>query len=190
MILSPQRDLLDSELASIHAFTAAGGNALITSDYNDPDSLPNFDALYRQMGFERKSGIVVAEGADVNAYIDNPLFLTPYMNITEPTAALIGAGQVRLRLPGARAFDIAAQTDSTIVDPLLTSGLAYLKPVARAEVSLAHEQGEEEGQFYLSLLSDYAFPDGTRARAMIIWWTAGCMRSPMGRSSCCIWSTT
>ncbi|MGI6726341.1 MAG: Gldg family protein [Christensenellales bacterium] len=168
MILSPQRDLLDSELASIHAFTAAGGNVLITSDYNDPDSLPNFDALYRQMGFERKSGIVVAEGADVNAYIDNPLFLTPYMNMTEPTAALIGAGQVRLRLPGARALDIAAQADGTIVDPLLTSGLAYLKPVARAEKSLAHEQGEEVGQFYLSLLSDYAFPDGTRARAMII----------------------
>ena len=41
----------------------------ISTDYNDPDSLPTFDA--RQMGFARSD--CVAEGADLNAYIENPL---------------------------------------------------------------------------------------------------------------------
>ncbi|NLW21242.1 MAG: hypothetical protein GXY84_07740 [Clostridiales bacterium] len=168
MILSPQKDLLQSELEQLRAFTRQGGNIIITSDYGDPDSLPHFDALYRLMGFERKSGIVIAEGADLSAYIDNPLFLTPYMNMTEPTAALIGGGQTRLRLPGARALSVVEGSRQALVDPLLTSGQAYLKPLARANETLSHEEGDEQGQFDLALLSDYAQPDGSRARAMII----------------------
>ncbi len=168
MVLSPQKDLTESELQTILAFSQAGGSMLISSDYNDPDNLPKFDSLYRMMGFERKSGIVIAEGADLNAYIDNPLYLTPYMDMTEPTAPLIGAGQVRLRLPGARAFGITALSDSVRAEPLLTSGMAYIKSVEQANQTLAYEEGEESGQFYLALLSDYAHPDGTHARAMII----------------------
>lgn len=168
MILSPQKDLTDSELKAILEFSKAGGPMLISSDYSDPDNLPKFDSLYRLMGFERKAGIVVAEGADLNAYIDNPLYLTPYMDMTEPTAPLIGAGQIRLRLPGARAFDITAMGDSARAEPLLTSGMAYIKSLEKANQTLAYEEGEETGQFYVALLSDYAHPDGTHARAMII----------------------
>lgn len=168
VILSPQKDLTEGELTALMDFSKAGGAMLITSDYNDPDSLPRFDSLYRLMGFERKSGIVVAEGADLNAYIDNPLYLTPYMDMTEPTAPLIGAGQVRLRLPGARAFNMLSLSDTAAVEPLLTSGMAYIKPVEQANQTLAYEEGEETGQFYVALLSDYAHPDGTHARAMII----------------------
>lgn len=168
MILSPQKDLTESELAAILEFSRAGGPVLITSDYSDPDSLPRFDSLYRLMGFKRKPGIVIAEGADLNAYIDNPLYLTPYMDMTEPTAPLIGAGQVRLRMPGARAFEITALSNTVQAEPLLTSGMAYIKSVEKANQTLAYEEGEETGQFYVALLSDYAHPDGTHARAMII----------------------
>jgi hypothetical protein len=168
MILSPQKDLLDSELRILTDFTRQGGAVLISTDYNDPDSLPNFDALYRQMGFARLPGIVVAEGADLNAYIENPLFLTPYMGMTEPTAALIGAGQTRLRLPGARALQITSTGSDAKVEPLLLSGVAYIKDVQSASQSIAKEEGDEEGQFNLALLSDYASPDGTRSRSMMI----------------------
>ncbi len=168
MILSPQKDLTEGELKTILDFSKAGGNMLITSDYSDPDSLPRFDSLYRLMGFERKPGIVIAEGADLNAYIDNPLYLTPYMDMTEPTAPLIGAGQVRLRLPGTRAFAITSTSDTARAEPLLTSGMAYIKSVSQANLTLAYEEGEETGQFYVALLSDYAHTDGTHARSMII----------------------
>lgn len=168
MILSPQKDLMEAELTLLNAFSNAGGAMLVTSDYSDPDSLPRFDALYRQMGMARKAGIVIAEGADLSAYIDNPLFLTPYMDMTEPTAELIGAGQTRLRLPGARALDIVSMSDMARVEPLLTTGQAYLKTVEQANESLAREDGNEEGQFFVALLSDYAHPNGTHARAMMI----------------------
>lgn len=168
LVLSPQTDLSEIELDRLLAFSRSGGNMLITSDYSDPDSLPRFDALYRLMGFERKPGIVIAEGADLTAYIDNPLFLTPYMDMTEPTAELIGAGMTRLRLPGARAFAITATGSDAKVDPLLYSGMAYIKPVQQANQSLAKEEGDEEGRFPLALISDYAHPDGTRSRAMVI----------------------
>lgn len=168
MILSPQKDLLESELKLLTEFSRSGGSIMITSDYSDPDTLPLFDSLYRQMGFERKPGIVIAEGADLEAYIDNPLFLTPYMDMTEPTAPLIGAGQTRLRLPGSRALGVAALSETIQVEPLLTSGQAYIKSVEQANQTLAKESSDEEGQFYLALLSDYAHPSGTHARGMMI----------------------
>lgn len=168
MVLSPQKDLVEKELGQLLDFAKAGGNLLITSDYSDPDKLPRFFALYRLLGFAPKAGIVVAEGADSQAYIDNPLFLTPYMDMTEPTAALIGAAQTRLRLPGARAFDITAQSDGARVEPLLTSGLAYIKPLDKASQSLAYEKGEEQGQFSVALLSDIAHDNGQHTRSAVI----------------------
>ncbi len=168
MILSPQKDLQEAELQKITAFLGGGGGTIITSDYHDPDSLPLFDALYRSMGFLRIPGIVVAQSEDRAAYIDSPLFLTPYMEMTEPTAALIGARQTRLRLPGARAFDIVQGDGTLLVDPLLISGQAYVKDVKKAEGTLEMEEGERSGQFYLALLSDRAHPNGTHSRAMIL----------------------
>ncbi len=168
LVLSPQKDLDESELDMISRFTQGGGAILITSDYSDPDSLPRFDALYRAMGFLRKPGIVVADGEDNAAYIDSPVFLTPYMEMTEPTAPLIGAGQTRLRLPGSRAFDMTPSEGTTLVDSLLTSGQAYIKDIRRAEATLTMEEGDEKGQFSLALLSDRAHPDGTHSRAMIL----------------------
>ena len=90
------------------------------------------------------------------------------MDMTEPTAPLIGAGQTRLRLPGSRALEVAALSETIQVEPLLTSGQAYIKSVEQANRTLAKDSGDEEGQFYLALLSDYAHPSGTHARGMMI----------------------
>ena len=168
LVLSPQKDLQEAELEMLLSFTKAGGALIITSDYGDPDSLPLFDALYRGMGFVRIPGIAIAQSEDKSAYIDNPVFLTPYMEMTEPTAALIGAGQTRLRLPGARAFDMLQGDGTLLVDPLLISGQAFIKDVKRAEVTLKPEENDRTGQFYLALLSDRAHPDGTHSRGMIL----------------------
>lgn len=171
VILSPQKDLLPAELEAIADFTAKGGAVLLTSDYADPDSLPNFDALLRQMGVARKPGIVIADAEDTAAYIDSPLFLTPYMEMAEPTAPLIGAGQTRLRLPGARAFELLPD-DRLLLYPLLTSGMAYRKDAQRAQKYPLAEEGDETGQFTLAVLSDLAHPDGTHSRAVVLGNTA------------------
>lgn len=168
LILSPQKDLLQSELDQIVAFTKKGGAILAVSDFSDPDNLPLFDSLYRSLGFIRKPGLVVADREDAAAYTDSQVYLTPYMEMTEATAPLIGAGQTSLRLPGARAFEMASGDSDLLVSPLLTSGLAYLKNVNVPNPSLLQEEGDETGQFYLGLLSDRAYPDGTHSRAVIL----------------------
>ncbi|NLE20335.1 MAG: hypothetical protein GX623_05925 [Clostridiales bacterium] len=171
LVLSPQKDLLPPELDAVAEFTGKGGAVFLTSDYGDPDSLPNFDALLRQMGISRKPGIVIADAEDAAAYIDSPLFLTPYMEMSEPTAPLIGAGQTRLRLPGARAFELLPDDRLTLY-PLLTSGMAYRKDAKRAQQNPLPEEGDEKGQFTLAVLSDLAHPDGTHSRAVALGNTA------------------
>lgn len=168
MILSPQIDLNQEELSILSYFVSQGGSLLITADYTDPDNLPNFDALYRSVGFLKKPGIVVADIEDKAAYIDNPLFLTPYMQVTEPTEELIASAQTRLRLPGVRAFDALEDNNSRIVEPLLLSGQAYIKDLQSARKSLEWEEGNPEGQFALALHSLIYSPEGNVSKAAIL----------------------
>ncbi|MDD2561040.1 MAG: Gldg family protein [Eubacteriales bacterium] len=168
LILSPQKDLLSHELTAVRRFTGEGGAMLITSDYGDPDDLPNFDALYRSFGFERISGIVVAEEEDTATYINSPIYLVPYMAMTDITAELIASGHTTLLLPGARAFEAPDGRTNPLVTPVLTSGLAYIKDVHKAGATLLPETGDRQGTFELALLSSLAHPDGTRSQALIL----------------------
>ncbi|MDD4080629.1 MAG: Gldg family protein [Eubacteriales bacterium] len=168
LILSPQKDLLAHELATIQQFTGQGGSLLVTSDYGDPDELPNFDALYRSYGFEKISGIVVADEEDTAAYINSPIYLMPYMVLTDITAELIASGHTMLLLPGARAFEAPNESTNPLVTPVLTSGIAYIKDVNKAGATLLPEAGDRQGAFDLALLSSLALPDGTRSQALIL----------------------
>lgn len=168
MILAPQIDLIQAELDIINGFLREGGALLAVSIYSDPDELPLLDALYRQLGFIRKPGIVVAEIEDHAAYIDSPVFLTPYLQNTQASASMIAAGQTRLRMPGARAFEGISQSRSLQVEPLILSGMAYIKPIERANLSLLQEEGEEEGRFALGLLSTLIHTDGQLSKAAIL----------------------
>jgi ABC-2 type transport system permease protein len=169
MILSPQKDLLAGELFAIEGFSQKGGSLIITSDYGDPDSLSNFDALYRSYGFEKIPGIVVADEEDKASYINSPIFLTPYMEDTYMTADLVASGHTMLMLPGARAFELPeAQGANPLVTPLLTSGVAYIKDTKKEGATLLPEAGDRQGTFHLALFSSLAQPDGTRTQALIL----------------------
>lgn len=50
MILSPTKDLSETELQMLTDYVQAGGDLFITVSYTDPDELPNFYALYRLYG--------------------------------------------------------------------------------------------------------------------------------------------
>ena len=61
MILSPQRDFMDTELKALMDFASAGGNILFTCDYTDPvENMPNYQALLRSYGIQPRDGVVVA----------------------------------------------------------------------------------------------------------------------------------
>ena len=169
LILSPQKDLLASELTAIETFTAQGGSMLITSDYGDPDELPLFDALYRKYGIERIIGIVIADEEDKASYLNSPIYLVPYMGNTDLTTDLISAGQTMLLLTGSRAFSMVdTASNNPLVSPILTSGLAYIKDVKKPGATLLPEPGDKAGNFSLALHANLALPDGTRSQALML----------------------
>lgn len=169
LILSPQKDLMASELSAVEAFSRQGGSFIITSDYGDPDVLPNFDALFRSFGFEKIPGMVVADEEDTASYMNSPIYLIPYMAQTDITMDLVASGSTTLLLPGARAFETPeAETLNPLVTPVLTSGLAYIKDVKKPGATLLPESGDRQGSFSLALHSSLAHPDGTRSQALIL----------------------
>ena len=169
MILSPQKDLLSNELTDIQAFSQTGGSFIITSDYGDPDILPNFDALYRSFGIEKINGIVVADGEDSASYVNSPIYLAPYMADSLMTADLVASGHAMLLLPGARAFELPKEpANNPLLTPVLTSGLAYIKDTKKPGATLLPEEGDREGTFTLALLSSLAHADGTRSQALML----------------------
>ena len=167
-VLSPSRDLLAQERDTIRGFVHAGGSMLITSDYDAPEQLPGFAALYQMFGFALKPGIVVAEADAAGSYYETPAYLMPYMQQTTMTADLIAAGRTTLIMPGARAFDITGAAMQTQLEEVLRSGPAYIKNADDAVQSLDWQEGDEKGAFALALFSSLETEQGRTAHAFAI----------------------
>lgn len=171
-ILSPLRDLMDTELKAITDFTEAGGSVFITCDYADAiEAMPNFSTLYRFYGFVPKTGIVVAGKDEPATYYDTmQIFLLPEMASTDLTYDLIAAKSDLLLLTGARAFDTPDTTDRNLtVQTVLTSGkTAYLRDVNSEELSLAQEPDDETGPFALALQAQRITASGFVSKAFIL----------------------
>ena len=174
MILSPRRDLMQSELEKLTAFTRAGGSLFITADYNDPDAaaLPNFTALYREYGFELLDGILLADENDPSSYYyAGTANIIPQMNYTDVTGVLKTAGYEQLILPGARALKMpdSERSDLIIEVGLQSAATAYIRHIGENdEATLEKQPGDPEGVFALALNADRAFSDGLRSKAFII----------------------
>lgn len=114
MILSPTKDLSETELQMLTDYVQAGGDLFITVSYTDPDELPNFYALYRLYGFEPIPGLVLEDEARTDAYYESIPNLTPKMLATDATGTLVAAGYDTLILAGARALETPTQQDSAL----------------------------------------------------------------------------
>ncbi len=169
MILSPQIDISENELAAIQDFLATGGSLFITSDYSDPDQLNNLDALLRTFGIERKAGLVVAEETAVGSFYDSPLYLMPYMQQSEITTPLVVSGQDRLMLLGSRALHLRTQSSKDLLlFSLLKTDAAYLRPFDTDNPVIQKQAGDEEGIFDLAALSNRADSKGNRSFCFVI----------------------
>ncbi len=169
MILSPRKDLMEDELQQIMRYISQGGALFITTDYSNPDDMPNFNALLRYYGIQIIPGIVVANQDDQASYYETPLYLMPYMQESEITSALIVAGQDRLMLAGSRAFQIPANAQQDLqVLSLLKSGESYIRAFEENNVILEKQDGDAAGQFDLAVYADKADTQGTHSRAFVI----------------------
>ncbi len=172
MILSPVRDLMDTELTKITEFIGKGGNILFTCDYTDPvEDMPNYSALLRSYGINPLKGIVVASEEESDTYYDNVrINLIPTMQSTDMTLDLVQSKADTLLLTGCRAFETPEESDQNLdVSVLLTSGYkAYLRDLSTGNLSLSQEADDAIGPFALALQCRRVTTDGYISKAVVL----------------------
>lgn len=171
MILSPTKDLSETELQMLTDYVQAGGDLFITVSYTDPDELPNFYALYRLYGFEPIPGLVLEDEARTDAYYESIPNLTPKMLATDATGTLVAAGYDTLILAGARALETPTQQDSalSVYVALESTEGAYIRTLgAGSTVSIERQADDRTGPFALALCASRVFDGGQNSRAFII----------------------
>lgn len=171
MILSPTKDLSETELQMLTDYVQAGGDLFITVSYTDPDELPNFYALYRLYGFEPIPGLVLEDEARTDAYYESIPNLTPKMLATDATGTLVAGGYDWLILAGARALETPTQQDSalSVYVALESTEGAYIRTLgAGSTVSIERQADDRTGPFALALCASRVFDGGQNSRAFII----------------------
>ena len=171
MILSPTKDLSETELQMLTDYVQAGGDLFITVSYTDPDELPNFYALYRLYGFEPIPGLVLEDEARTDAYYESIPNLIPTMLTTDATGTLVAAGYDTLILAGARALETPTQQDSalSVQVALESTEGAYIRTLgAGSTVSIERQADDRTGPFALALCASRVFDGGQSSRAFII----------------------
>ena len=125
MILSPARDLSDSEYASVRTWLAEGGRMLVLMGYDaDMGRLPNLTRLldYYQLSFGE--GVIYENNNETEHYWNgSALNLVPNLDADhEITARLISLGSTNLVLPQARPIQPVLLPESgTVYTNLLTT---------------------------------------------------------------------
>lgn len=172
MILSPQRDFMDTELKALTDFASAGGNIFFTCDYSDPvDNMPNYQALLRSYGFQPRTGIVVASTEEPNTYYEGyPVLLLPYMQNSAATMDLVSEKSDTLLLAGARAFETPEEGDNNLTTQVvLTSGYkAYLRDLSDGSSDITQQDDDPIGPFALALLSQRVTDAGNVSKAFVL----------------------
>ena len=171
MILSPTKDLSETELQMLTDYVQAGGDLFITVSYTDPDELPNFYALYRLYGFEPIPGLVLEDEARTDAYYESIPNLIPTMLTTDATGTLVAAGYDTLILAGARALETPTQQDSalSVYVALESTEGAYIRTLgAGSTVSIERQADDRTGPFALALCASRVFDGGQNSRAFMI----------------------
>ena len=172
MILSPQRDFMDTELKTLTDFAAAGGSMFITCDYSDNvDNMPNYQSLLRSYGFQPLNGIVVASTEESGTYYDEyPILLLPYMQRSAATLQLVEGNSDTLLLAGSRAFAQPEEGDNNLTTQVvLSSGYkAYLRDLSDGSDSIAQQDDDQVGPFALALLSQRVTTAGNVSKAFVL----------------------
>lgn len=171
-ILSPQRDLTDTEMAHISDFARKGGSILFTCDYADPvEDMPNYASLLRSYGFVPGKGMVIASQDEPGSYYsDVRTALIPTMNATDVTRDLVENGADTLLLAGTRGFAMPEETDRSLsVAAVLTSGYkAYMRDMQSGNDDLEQSGEDELGPFALALQAQRMTEDGYVSRAFVL----------------------
>ncbi len=174
LILSPERDLSDTELKQIQDFAEAGGSLLMTCDFSDPvEQMPNWAALLRDYGFlPEATGTVVYAAADEPAtYYDQYRYmLLPALQYTKATYTLVENKTATLLFPAARGFAVPEDADAyRSTDVLLSSSSAAVLTGMSASLTSSGTPVEGSGGPYaLGLLTERITGRAELSKAVVL----------------------
>lgn len=150
-INAPKIDLNDNEYNMIKDYLAAGGNVVITVDYRAYD-LKNVQSILEYYGINMVEGVIL-EG-NINQMMPNyPNLLFPNIESHEITSKAAGSAVLAL-MPNASGLKTVETKRSTLtITPLLSTSDKAFSKVRLPIQSIAKENGDIDGPFYLGLLS-------------------------------------
>ena len=154
IINAATKDFTEDEIKALEAYTAKGGNVLMTSFYNSKLKERNLTNLYgfaKSLGLEYKD-VKVYEGG--GKFVQLPDNILPTL-VDKKYSSAIG-NNTYLLMVQCNAITLAktAPEGVTLTELLTTSVLGFAKTEVTEETKSEKEEGDEEGTFVLGAMAE------------------------------------
>ena len=154
IIPAATKDFTEDEIKALEAYTAKGGNVLMTSFYNSKLKERNLTNLYgfaKSLGLEYKD-VKVYEGG--GKFVQSPDNILPTL-VDKKYSSAIG-NNTYLLMVQCNAITLAktAPEGVTLTELLTTSVLGFAKTEVTEETKSEKEEGDEEGTFVLGAMAE------------------------------------
>lgn len=169
IINAATKDFTEDEIKALEAYTAKGGNVLMTSFYNSELKERNLTNLYgfaKSLGLEYKD-VKVYEGG--GKFVQSPDNILPTL-VDKKYSSAIG-NNTYLLMVQCNAITLAktAPEGVTLTELLTTSVLGFAKTEVTKETKSEKEEGDEEGTFVLGAMAEKTI-DGKTSK--LVWLTS------------------
>ena len=154
IINSATKDFTEDEIKALEAYTAKGGNVIMTSFYNtylEDRNLSNLYGFAKSLGLEYKD-VKVYEGG--GKYVQSSENILPTLVDNKYSSAL--GNNTYLLMVQCNAITLAetAPEGVTLTELLTTSVLGFAKTEVTEETKSEKEEGDEEGTFVLGAMAE------------------------------------
>lgn len=155
IINSATKDFTEDEIKALEAYTAKGGNVIMTSFYNSELKDRNLTNLYgfaKSLGLEYKDVFVFEGSAD--KYVQAPYNILPTVADNDFSSALGSNTYLVMLTCNAITLAGTAPEGVTLTELLTTSVKGYAKAEVTEDTKVEKEDGDEEGKFVLGAMAE------------------------------------
>lgn len=154
IINAATKDFTEDEIKALEAYTAKGGNVLMTSFYNSELKERNLTNLYgfaKSLGLEYKD-VLVLEGSKDN-YVQAQYNILPTVAANDFSSALGSNTYLLMMYCNALTLAETAPEGVTLTELLTTSVKSYAKAEITKDTKIEKEEGDEEGKFVVGAMA-------------------------------------
>ena len=155
IINSATKDFTEDEIKALEAYTAKGGNVIMTSFYNSELKDRNLTNLYgfaKSLGLEYKDVFVFEGSAD--KYVQAPYNILPTVADNDFSSALGNNTYLVMLTCNAITLAETAPEGVTLTELLATSVKGYAKAEVTGDTKVEKEENDEEGKFVLGAMAE------------------------------------